>query len=257
MSIKHRRLFYLDSANRASGVDSGDVKLEVKIPPHETFTHVCVLDMNIAKSYYMIQANYNTFAISESGVPRIITLTPANYGATCFRVCLTDALNLGAPLGWVYTVTYPTPTQPQTGKWTITVTGNAGVQPSIVTTTHVYEQLGFASNSTNAFVGDSITSTNVIKLQSEDALYLHSDIVTEVGDDILQEIYTVGVPDFGIINYKCSDWQSMAKPMSSMSSNVYRFTLTDENNRPMNLNGQNWVMTLMVCTLERPLQLSI
>src|SRR6185437_15080993 len=255
--IRHRRVFYLNSADRLSGDDASSVTLQVNIPSHETFTHVLIVEANIPKSYYLVQAGYNTFTIVENTITRTVTLTPANYGATCFRACLTDALNLGAPVGWAYTVTYPASSQPQTGKWTFTVTGNGGSQPSIVTTTNVYEQLGFNANSTNTFIANSLTSTNVIKLQSEDALYIHSDIVTEVGDDTLQEVYTVGIPDFGIINYKCSEWQVMAKPMQSAKSQVYRFTLTDENGRLMNLNGLNWVMTLMVFSIDLPLTLKL
>ena len=121
------------------------------------------------------------------------------------------ALTAASGNGWVYAVTSPSSTQPATGKFTYTVTGNGGLQPSIVTTTNVFEQLGFAANSTNVFGGGTLVSSNVVKLQSEDALYIHSDIVTEVGDDVLQEVYTSGVPDFGVVNYRCSDWQVMAK----------------------------------------------
>jgi len=254
--IRHRRVFYLNSANRLGGTDASECTLQINIPSHEAFTHVLVVEANIPKSYYLVQAGYNTFTIVENTVPRTITLTPANYGATCFATCLTAALNAGAPAGWAYAVSLPSTMQPQTGKWTFTVAGNNS-QPSIVTTTNLYEQLGLDANSTNSFVANTLVSTNVIKLQSEDALYLHSDIVTEVGDDTLQEIYTVGIPDFGIINYKCTEWAVMAKPIKSMKGNTYRFALTDENGRVMNLNGLNWVMTLMVFSVDLPLTLKV
>lgn len=247
-----RRNFYLNSRNRTSGADDSDCYIEVQIPPHETYTHVCVLEMNIPKSYYLVQAGYNTFTMLEDGVSRTITITPACYTATTFRIEVTARLNTGAPAGWVYTMAYPTGTSPQTGKWTFTVTGNAGSQPSIVTTTNVYEQLGFRQNTTNTFVADSLTSTNVMKMQSEDSLYLHSDIISGVGDDILQEIYTSGVADFGVITYRCQSWETMSKQLTRARSTSFRFTLTNEDNRVMVLNGLNWNMTLMVYALPEP-----
>ena len=49
----------------------------------------------------------------------------------------------------------------------------------------------------------------------------------------------------------------MAKPMSAARSSVYRFTLTDENARVMNLNGLNWVMTLLLFSESRPLTITM
>jgi hypothetical protein len=255
--IKSRRVFYLNSANRLSGDDASDCLLEVKIPPHEKFTHVCVVEASIPKSYHLVQAGFNTFNIVEIGVSRTITLTPACYSATAFATEMKTRLNTGAPAGWIYNMTMPTGTLPNTAKWTYTVTGNDGSQPSIITSTNVYEQLGFNANTTNTFAGNILISRNVMKLQSEDALYIHSDIVTEGVDDILQEIYTSGIPDMGIIKYTCPDWQMMAKPITGSQGNSYRFTLTDENARPMNLNGLNWVMSLMVLTVEKPILLTV
>ena len=249
--IQHRRLFYLNSADRASGVDASNFTIQLpNFPVGESFSHVCLLEANIPKSYYMVQAGFNTFTLVELGQNITITLVPANYSATCFRACVTNMLNAASTHGWTYAITWPSPTEPATGKFTYTVTGNAGSQPSIVCTTNLHEALGFNANSSNAFAANTLVSTNVVKLQAEDALYLHSDIVTAVGNDVLQQLYTNGIPDFGMINYKCMDWQTTSKPMSTSTTNIFRFSLTDENNRVMNLNGLNFVMTLMVCNIS-------
>lgn len=233
--IQHRRLFYLNSADRVSGVDTSNITIKLpNYPIGEAFSHVCLIEANIPKSYYMVQAGFNTFTLVELGQNIVITLVPGNYSATCFRACVGAMMTAASTHGWTYTMTWPSPTEPATGKFTYTVTGNAGSQPSIVCTTNLFEPLGFNANSSNAFVADKLVSTNVVKLQAEDALYIHSDIVTNIGNDVLQEVYTNGIPDFGIINYKCMDWQSMAKPMSTSASNAYRFSLTDENGRIMN-----------------------
>jgi hypothetical protein len=152
--ISHRRLFYLSSANRGSGTDASNYTIDLpNFPTGEKFTHVCLLEANIPKSYYMVQAGFNTFTLIENGIPAVVTIPPANYSATCLRTCVGEALTAASLNGWVYTITAPTPTQPATGKFTFIVTGSTS-QPSIVCTTNLYEALGFAANSVNTFVGD-------------------------------------------------------------------------------------------------------
>ena len=114
--IRTRRVFYLNSANRLAGEDASRCLMEVKIPTHETFTHVCVIDASIPKFYYLVQAGYNTFSVIENAVPRTITITSACYGSTAFAAEVKTRLNAGAPVGWVYNMTRPTAGMPQTGK---------------------------------------------------------------------------------------------------------------------------------------------
>lgn len=63
--IRTRRVFYLNSAKRLAGEDASNCLMEVKIPTNETFTHVCVVDASIPKSYHMVQAGFNTFTVRE------------------------------------------------------------------------------------------------------------------------------------------------------------------------------------------------
>ncbi len=89
-------------------------------------------------------------------------------------------------------------------------------------------------------------STNVVKFQAEDALFIHSDLVADGAEDILQEIYTSGVSDFSNIVYEAREYQTASKPISTSTSNVFRFAITDEDGRIINLNGQNWNCTIVV-----------
>ena len=117
--------------------------------------------------------------------------------------------------------------------------GTGGLQPSFVFTTNVYEQFGFPRNSTQVFVGNQLTSTNVVKFQVEDAIYIHSDIVHDGATDVLQDIFVSGIADFSTIAYECKEYQTTSKPVSVATSNVFRFTLTDEDGRVLDLNGLN------------------
>ncbi len=99
-------------------------------------------------------------------------------------------------------------------------------------------------NSTVTFNDSLLTSVNVLKFQLEAALFCHSDMVGDGNDDVLQHFYTNGVPDYGVINYKCLNHMLMAKKLSHTGSNTFRFTLTDEFGSVIDLNGQNWNFVL-------------
>jgi hypothetical protein len=256
MSIKHRKLFYINSRNRTDGADASSCSIVLEIPPHEVFTHVCVIAANIPKSYYLVQAGYNTFTLVEDGTNIVVTIPAGNYNVISFRTSIATFLTASTH-GWVYTCTYPPSSGVQTGKFTFSVAGNAGLQPSFIFTTNVYERFGFSANTTQVFVADSLTSTNVVKFQLEDALYLHSDLITDAGSDILQELYTSGTSDFGIVAYRSNEYQVHSKPIAHGTSNVYRFTITDEDDRVMNLNGLDWVATIMVYCENKPLTISM
>jgi hypothetical protein len=241
--MKNQQKFTISSANRTAGDDPSNCKIQIDIPPHLEFTHVSVWAANIPKSYYLVQAGYNTFGLVELGANIVVVIPPGNYGATTFATALTAALN--AVSNWTYTVTFSTLTL----KYTYTVVGSGGNQPSFVfgAKQYLYEQLGFEPMSTNVFAANTLVGRNVIRMQSEDTLFMHSDLCT-IG--VLQELYSTGVADGGIIGYRCLDCHANAKLFSNKSNNVFSFVLTDEFNNPIRLNGQNWVMTLLFFTYE-------
>src|SRR5665647_984595 len=236
--------FYANSRNRIAGDDSNFCMM-VPIPTGSKYTHVCVLDLAIPKSYYLIQAGFNTFTLVEGLIQTPISLPPGNYSRRSLQAVLMTLLNAGSPNLWVYQVTYPNPaTQADTGKFTFTVAGNSS-QPSIVCTTNVFEILGFNTNSTNVFVSNSLTSTNVIKLQLEDTLFLHSDIANNGHDDALASVYSDG-PNMSIMHYTCTDVRAYGKKLSTVNSNFFHFSLLNEDKVRMNTNGLNINFTLLI-----------
>lgn len=252
--IVNKRIFYIDSHQRVSG-SHNDFLYKLEIPPNETYDRVVVLSAMIPKSYYLIQSPYNKFTVRENGVNTVITFPEGNYTATAFKNQVQTLLNANSSQGWSYVVTLPASTDVSTGKFTFTVSGNGGLQPSFIfdDITKVYEQIGFDPSSTNTFVANSITSSNVIKMQPEDTLYIHSDICTNGVDDILQEVFS-SAPDFSSIKYQCVDAQAYSKKVNTNNHNVYRFMLTDEDGRPINLNGLNMVLTILVYKVEDTFQ---
>jgi hypothetical protein len=242
--ITKKTIYYIDSHQRLSG-DHNDFSYRIQFPPSNDYTHVCLLSAVIPKSYYLVQSGYNTFVLRENGVDTTITVPVGNYGATSFRTVVQGLLNTNTSQGWSYTITYPNiSNSSNTGKYTYTCDlGN----PSFIFTNALYEQFGFEPNSTNTFTAQTLTSRDVIKMQVEDTLYLHSDIASNGKDDILNEIFIGSSPDYSSIKYQCVDVDAYSKELQTNSSNIYRFWLTNEDDVIMNLNGLNIVLTLLNC----------
>lgn len=240
-----KRIYYINSRNRIGGTDS-DFTYNIDMKGLHEPTHVALLRAYIPKSYYSIQSGSNTLTLDEDGTTEIITLPEGNYSVNSLKTKLKALLDTASPNGWTYTITTPSTTsQPQTGKLTFSVSGNSSVQPSLVFEDGLYEQLGFEANSTNDFVADSLVSTNVINLQAEQTLFIHSDIIQDT-DNVLQEIYASNQLSYSAIVFENNNTKDYSKPLVSKTNNTYRFYLTDENSNKIDLNGLNLVMTLMI-----------
>ena len=197
----NKKVFYVNSRNRTTGTNS-DFTFLLDMKGFEP-THCVVLQANIPKSYYIIQDGANTFTLTEEGVDATATIPPGNYNRTNFRVVISSLLNSTSPNGYTYTMTYPnTATGGDTGKYTYTCVGHT-LQPSFAfsSDSNVYETLGFDVGTTT-FSGGSLTSSNVIKLTHEDSVFIHSDMVGGLSNNILQEIFAADSPDFSNIVFE-------------------------------------------------------
>ncbi len=245
--ITKKTIYYIDSHQRTSGTHY-NFTFPIPFPPNNDYTHVCLLSAVIPKSYYLVQQGYNTFTLRENGIDTTVTVPIGNYSATSFRTVVQGLLNTSSSQGWTYSITYPTiSSSANTGKYTFTCTGG---NPSFIFTNGLYEQFGFDPNSTNTFVAGQLVSKDVIKMQVEDTLYLHSDIGTNGKDDILNEIFIGSSPDYSSIKYQCIDVDAYSKELQTNNSNTYKFWLTNEDDILMDLNGLNIVLTLLVYKKE-------
>lgn len=245
--VTQSKIFYVNSRNRVSGTDS-DFLYAFEMPPDAKFDKVCVLQIAIPKSYYLIKAN-ESFTLTESKSQVAIIIPVGNYTRKSFAATLQGILNSSSPNGYIYTITYPTSsTVPDTGKYTYAVTNNSGVQPIFTfgSSNDLWDHMGFASASTNTFTTDVLVSTQVINLQKENTLYLHSDIANNGSDNVLQEVFSVESPDYASIVFQQHNIEGYAKDIVGVANNVYRFYLTDENDAAIDLNGQNFNLTLVM-----------
>lgn len=244
--ITNKKIVYINSNNRQTGTHS-NFSYFFDLQQDDSFDKVVVLQMLIPKTYYLIEDGYNTFQLQESTTTISITVTPGNYNRNSFATVIGNLLTAASPNGWTYSVSYPNGNNSaDTGHYTFTVSGNSS-QPSFIFQNYIYEQLGFDSDSTNLFSGNTLSSTNVIKLQAEDALYLHSSICSNGNDNILQEVFVAnGSISFSNVTFQNSSIEGYSKQFVSTRSNVYTFYLTDENDVPIDTNGQNIVITLLL-----------
>ncbi len=248
---KSHQIFYINSANRNDPEKESDADFSYTIPIDSTINYdsLCVLAASIPKSYYLIQDGFNTFTLQEGINLATITIPPGNYSYLSFMAVLPGLLNSKSPNGWTYSMSYPNRlTQADTGLFTYSVTGNSG-QPSFITTTNVFEQLGFNQNTTNTFIMNTLVSTSVINFSQEQSLFLHCDCcLNGVGnDDILQEIYDWNSPPMSFIVYQNEgNIEGYSKLFRVTSTNVLKFSLTNEFGRVMNLNGRNQLITLLI-----------
>ena len=202
----------------------------------------------IPKSYYLIQNGplENIFQLKENNTTVTVTVPIGSYLLSTFKTVIGTLLSTASPNGLTYTLTYPASSGPDTGKWTYTQT-NAAIVSSIICNEHLFEPLGFLSNSTNVFSGTTIVSTCVIKLQSEDRLLLHSNIAMNPGiDDVLVSINSTTSINYSSINYECPAPEFYSHLLSSKNNNTYSFSLSDENGELIQLNGLHLNITLLL-----------
>lgn len=237
------RIEVINSSDRISGTHEN---FQISLPRgiDENYTHMMILQCNIPVSYYLIQTGRNTFTLQEGLSSVVITVPEGNYKNTEFKTMVQGLLNSNSPNGWVYTLSFVK----RLGKFTVNVTGNGIIQPSLIFTDGIYEQFGFEPNSTNTFVGDSITSSNFINFNPETTLYLTCDLV-EGNGQLLQEIFTTQVEPGGVIQYSNGDLLTTRKIIEQKGSLSFGITLTNERSEIMNLNGRNMVLTLLFTNL--------
>lgn len=239
-------IYYVDTDNRLSGSHSC-FEYEIHVPQ---YANRCVIgQINIPKTFYLVQSGQNTLTLTEDQATHEITIPPANYNVRNFLSEIQTRLNSAG--SYTYSITFPSGNEPSTGKYTITVSNNT-TQPKITfpEKSTLFRQLGFDRASTNSFASNQLVSKNVVDFQLSNVVYIKSNLVrTSTGqkqsDSVLQEIYTNDSPDFSRIAYKNEELELNAKPVSHHGS-VFKFTLTDLDDNVLDTNGHQINFSLII-----------
>ena len=163
-------------------------------------------------------------------------------------VTVTNLLNTNSPNSWIYALSYPSSyTQNSTGLITFSVSGNSS-QPIFIfdSANFVNEQFGFLSGSTNTFASNSLISINVVNFINETIIYIHSNIVDNKGNDILQEIYGGNSQSLSTLPYLNPQIVENSKHFVTPENKVFHFSVTNEYGIPLNFNGHEIQITLLL-----------
>lgn len=249
--------FHIDdihSSDRDSG-SSTDFYITLEIPRNRKFSKVCLDIAAIPKTWYSIQNKYNTFTLIINGISATVTVPPSNYTAKTLASVLsgntgllsTTANSIGFGT-YIFTVSYPTGrSSGQSGKYTFSVTGNA-FQPQLYFngSTSIYQQLGFNQNVICPFSANSLTSSNVVFLNSEDTIFIHSDIVNNPFSNILSPIFTTTTETFGTVLFIQNNYEVNSRKFSGNGKGRFRFALSDLSGITIDLNGNEWSFSLIL-----------
>jgi len=249
-TLDHPLTIYIDSSERASGTDTAFVSAPVLISGQNSYNSVVVSQISIPKSWYNVPASYNYFTLVENGVQTTITIPAGNYNRNSLVAVLPALMTAASTLGKSYTMSYPNVTAAaDTGKYTFSYTPyNLGHTISIkVNGVSMFQQLGFARFSTNTFndATGKLFSTNVINFQLINSIYIASDMCVEEGK--LQELHNVGISQSNaFIFFQQYDYDINTKQLLTNTNNSWQFSLTDQFERDIDLNGVPWSMSVIL-----------
>lgn len=247
--IKDKVLFYVNSGNQLSSTSNSFTYI-LDMKDYVGYDRICITQAQIPISYWIVEQGLNTFQLRENNTTVTITIQPGNYNALSFATVIPALLNASSPNGLIYTISVPNnASQNNNGLLSYRVNSSAVTCSFIFSSNNsINELFGFNIGSTATFTvgsgSSNLTSTNVVKFVPEDTIFIHSSLVDNEHDDVLQEIY------FG--NNTILSNQSFINPCpletskKFMSQKSATFSITNENGRAIYFNGLNVTFTIMI-----------
>ena len=229
--------FLINSHDRMYGSDS-DFTVKLPINHSMSFDQCALISAMIPKSWYTVDSNNNQFTLSEGTSSSVITIATANYDAFTFQDTLFDALNDNSPHNYGYSVSF----DESALKYTVVVSGNGGVQPSLTFSgCSPHSLFGELRDTTASFSSDSWTSNHAVLFQNTKYVTIKCSIVEDHGKvghdpDVLAHIPVENIPDGGMINYSINLLEAHSRILKG-SNNLVRFGLYDDCGGLMNMNN--------------------
>lgn len=242
--------YNITSKNRISGTtDNFNININIPSDIINKINYVSITNISIPKSFYQIENGYNNFNLYENDVLINIILPPGNYSKPQLLSYLSSQMTLQSLNNVVYEIV-DEQTLYDTGKIKINCNQPLVIKKLLFSQNDIYQFLGFNYDKLYIF-SNSIISENIINLNSEDVLLLHSNICSSnnndqlVGSDVLCSIYTSGQKNYSYI-IKSYDMIFNMKPF--IKNNGFSFYLTNEYNQNINLNGIDFNFVLNIFT---------
>jgi hypothetical protein len=249
-SLKKKNLF-IDSKNALTAnnniwVAPLDIDFEI-----ESYDRITLVQAQIPVSFFTVSSDSNKFTLTEGNVSTTISVQVGNYNIISWQKVIPALLSSNSPNGLTYTCTYVNQyTTPDLGLFTYTV--NSSVIPvsfSFLPNNYVYAQFGFYPSTTNSFSGGILKSSCAVNFQPETSLFIHCSVCdsesTAEYSDVLHTIYSADIQPLSNIVFVNPDPVATSKKLKNKDKNIV-FSLTDENNLPINLSGGNLLVQVMI-----------
>lgn len=189
----------------------------------------------------MVTSADNTFTLTENGTPANISLSAGNYTITAMITELQSKLDAASPLGRTYTVSVPARTDVNDGKISISYSGTGGATTLTFTSgSKLLAFLGATTTTTLSSDGSAIKLPLQFDLRGEDVIILHSDLVLD--QTRVLGIFPVNTPSGASIVYQAA--MKAGREVRLQPKHLFNFTLSDENNNNIDLNGIEWTLFL-------------
>ena len=246
----HPYTIYIDSSERISGSDSSFLSKPILIGAGNNYNSVVVSQISIPKSWYNVPLKFNHLYLIENATTTTISLPIGNYNRNNLATVLSSLLTASSTIGKTYTLTYSNSSiEADTGKYTFSYTPfNLGDSISIgVDDKSMFQQLGVNMSSTNTFndVTGSLVSSNVINFQIINSIFITSDMCVEEGT--LQELHNIALSqNNSYIFFQQYNMDLTSKQLLTNKNNSWTFSLIDEFERAIDLNGVPWEMSLII-----------
>lgn len=249
MSISNHICYNINSKNRSSGSnDNFFITLDIPNDIKYQLNSVSVTQICIPKSFYFIQQGFNNFHLYEEVIGSDnkqlinIILPPGNYTKKQLFTKMSSLMTSSSLNNVIYTLTDET-NEYDTGKLKILCN-----QPNInkyITyfNNDLYECFGFEKNQEYGPFVDYIISSNVINLNRENNLYIKSNCVNNINNDllsgsnVLSVLYSAANKDF---SYIIQQYPLLDNMKRFKYENFINFYITNEDGDAISLNGVDW-----------------
>lgn len=246
----HPTIINIKSSERVSGTISNFQSRSINLRDNNYDT-VCLISSNIPRTFYNVPTN-SSFILKEDTNEYTITLEAGNYTVTNLKVIIKTKLNEAGTN--TYDVSYRQAIEVQDFKFTFSVSNAPATQPQLIFNSSLHKVLGFNANSTNTFVNGELKSTNCINMSRINTAYIKSDIVQNAQSSILAEILSYGSYSMLSLAYQTTEnieLNSRIFIQQKGGSRSYNFTLVDDEDNEIDLNGVDYAFSIILYTRSK------
>ena len=253
MQTSRPYIIYIDSKNRLSGTSS-NFDYQIELPKNNNYDSVCLIGASIPKSWYAIQAGYNQFTFQEDAVtPPVRLSVPLGwYSRAKFAFQIAQMLNSQSLLNSIIRNDGLIPNDYSVLSSAATPGGDDDRLSFIVTKDPLARvdqprinfeindftavQFGFALDSINIFVNNTLMSSIVQNMQNLNCLLVQSDLVRY---GTLEFIPCSAEVNWSVIQYICQQIEYRGRELVANISNnsKFNFQIIGNNEKQVDLNG--------------------